>query len=60
MGARYNRFSKKIGINNSEENIFIERLKKIRALNYNSYNACLGNYIFKKILFNKENPLIKF
>jgi len=59
MRSRYARTSKKEPTYTASIDTFIERLKKIRALNCNPSDVGMDNYVLKRMCFNKLNILTK-
>ena len=60
MGSRYIKSNKKRKYENAYIDIFIERLKKVRALNCNPSLVGIDSYVLKGLHFNKLNVLTKF
>lgn len=59
MGSRDIKSNKRVENYTANINIFIERLKKARALNCDPSLVGMENYGLKKMPFNKLNVLIK-
>jgi len=60
MRSQYIKSNKKIESYPASIDIFIERFKKIRALNCSPSDVGMDNYILKRLQFNKLNILTKF
>lgn len=60
MNSRCSRLNKAESSCETNTELFIERLKKIRALNCNPSDVGINSYILKRLSFNKLNVLTKF
>lgn len=60
MGSRYLKANKKCEVYTGNIDIFIERLKKVRALNCSPSDVGIDNYGLKRMQFNNLNVLTKF
>lgn len=60
MNSRYLRSAKKEKIYEVSIDSFIERLKKVRALNCNPSDIGIDSYVWKKISSNRSDTLTRF
>lgn len=59
MVAHYIKYGKKTEPYNPQIDTFIERIKKIRALNCNPSDIGIDNFLLKKLISNKVNVFTK-
>ena len=60
MSTRYRRVTKKIKLYNANMDVFIERLRKARALNSDSALFGIDSDVVKKFSFHRIELLTKF
>ncbi|MFA5146101.1 MAG: hypothetical protein WC515_01800 [Candidatus Omnitrophota bacterium] len=59
MGARYGKSGKKVTVYTANIDTFIERLRKVRALNCEPSDVGMDNYMFKRFTCSKLNIATK-